>query len=210
MSPEMKQIIERWESKMKTFAYVVVDVQNDFVEGGSLGVNGGVAVSGKIADYLNANGDKFGTVVATRDWHIDPADHFDSWPVHCVANTSGAEFHARIDEVVKNSSGVVVSKGMYSDGYSGFDGVNLDTQHTLDKLLFERGVRNLVVGGIATDYCVRATALDGIKSGYNVWVVTDHVAGVAEDTSAAALDEMRSKGVNLVTEAELQNIVNED
>lgn len=187
---------------MKKSAYIIVDVQNDFVEGGSLAVSGGRKVGRRIAEFLNANDTLFKTIVATRDWHIQPGNHFETWPVHCVAETEGAEFAPELANGINMSNVHVVSKGLYSDGYSGFAGVNLETQHPLDTMLWDREIKRVVIGGIATDHCVRATALDAMKVGFEVVVVTDHCAGVAEDTTENALREMKNAGIMVVTEAE--------
>lgn len=187
---------------MKKSAYIIVDVQNDFVEGGSLAVAGGKEAGRRIAEFLNGNDTLFHSLFATRDWHISPGNHFETWPVHCVADTNGAEFAPEIAQRLNMSNVHVVSKGLYSDGYSGFAGVNLGTQHPLDTMLWDREIKRLVIGGIATDHCVRATALDAVKSGFEVIVISDHCAGVAEDTTEAALREMKKAGIMVVTEAE--------
>lgn len=194
---------------MKT-AYIIVDVQNDFVEGGSLGVTGGRKAGERIRDFLRENGDKFPVTVATRDWHIAPGKHFDTWPVHCVADTLGADFAPSIKEILNAKRTFIVSKGMYSDGYSGFEGTNLFTHHPLDVILWDREVEHIVIGGIATDHCVRATAIDGVRNGFKVTVISDHVAGVAPETTEAALREMEKAGIMVVTEVEYLASINEN
>ena len=184
-------------------ALVIVDVQNDFCEGGSMGVDGGAAVADAISSYLKDNAGEYDLVVATRDWHKDPGDHFsdtpdfiDSWPPHCVAGTEGAEFHSNLNNATDFLEAVhtVVSKGASDAAYSGFEG--LDEQgRTLDEVLHTNGITSLDVVGIATDYCDRATALDGVENGYRVRLLTSMCAGVAPDTTEAALTEMRSRGV---------------
>ena len=183
-------------------ALVIVDVQNDFCEGGSLAVVGGDAVAAAITDHLAAHVDDYHGIVATRDRHRDPGAHFsaepdytDSWPPHCVEGTSGAELHpaldtSRIDEVF--------DKGAYSAAYSGFEAVSAEGM-SLAGWLRAHDVTEIDVAGIATDYCVRATALDGVREGFAVRVLDDLTAGVAEASSASARDEMRAAGAELVS-----------
>jgi nicotinamidase/pyrazinamidase len=182
-----------------TRALIVVDVQNDFCEGGSLPVSGGSAVAAGVTELLAGPGrGGFDQVVATRDWHTDPGSHFaaepdyvSSWPVHCVAGTKGAEFHqdfdrSRVDEVF--------SKGAFAAAYSGFEAVDgADTP--LADWLRRRGVDEVDIVGIATDHCVRATALDAVREGFRTRVLSDLTAGVAEATTAAAVAEIRAAGV---------------
>lgn len=184
-------------------ALIVVDVQNDFCEGGSLAVAGGSAVAGRISAYLASSGNTYDLVVATRDWHIDPGAHFspdpdfvDTWPPHCVADTDGARFHPNLDAEVGFADTVdaVVSKGAYDAAYSGFEGV-ADDGRTLDQILKSAGIEALDVVGLATDHCDRATALDGLANGYRVRLLTSMCAGVDQTTTAAALDEMQAAGV---------------
>ena len=180
-------------------ALLIVDVQNDFCEGGSLAVVGGQSVVGKI-NALLATRHGYDHIVATQDCHIDPGSHFsdtpdfiDSWPPHCVAGSQGAEFHpdlhtGQIEEVFR--------KGAYAAAYSGFegsaDGVGLA------QWLQARGVDEVDVVGIATDYCVKATALDAAAAGFTTRVLVDLTAGVSADSSAAALEDMREAGVELI------------
>ncbi|TVT62860.1 nicotinamidase [Amycolatopsis rhizosphaerae] len=179
-------------------ALIVVDVQNDFCEGGSLAVAGGAATAEKITGYLTAGGYEY--VVATRDHHIDPGDHFSdepdfvrSWPRHCVAGTPGADFHPALDT---SALAAVFDKGQYSDGYSGFEGAT-DSGETLEAWLRSREVSAVDVVGIATDHCVRATALDAARAGFSVRVLLDLTAGVAADTVERALAELSAAGVAL-------------
>lgn len=181
-------------------ALIVVDVQNDFCEGGSLAVAGGTAVVHAINDLL-AGKHGYDHVVATADHHIDPGGHFsdepdfvDSWPRHCVAGTRGAEFHPDLNTTPIEA---VFYKGQFAAAYSGFEGVHAD-DHALANWLKARGVDEVDVVGIATDYCVRATALDAVREGFTTTVLTDLTAGVAAESTAMALDEMRSAGVHLV------------
>jgi NAD+ synthetase len=172
-----------------TTALIVVDMQNDFLPGGALGVAGGDELGPAIA----AAAASAGTVVATRDRH--PADHWSfaerggSWPVHCVAGTSGAELHPSVAAIRFDR---VVDKGTVRDreAYSGFDGTDLA------EYLRGRGVERVVVAGVATDYCVRATALDAIAAGFTTTVLTDAVAAVdlSQGDGARALADVRAAG----------------
>ena len=186
-------------------ALLVVDVQNDFCEGGSLAVAGGDAVVPKINSLMAANrgrgaGSVYGHIVATKDYHVDPGSHFsdhpdfvDSWPPHCVAGSTGADFHPDLDTAPIEAE---FRKGAYAAAYSGFEGT-ADGVGLADWLR-ERGVDEVDVVGIATDYCVRATALDAVRAGFVTRVLVDLIAGVAPESSAAALDDMRAAGVKLV------------
>ena len=183
-------------------ALIVVDVQNDFCEGGSLAVAGSSAVVRAI-NALLAGDHGYAHVVATKDFHVDPGDHFadepdyvDSWPPHCVAGTKGAEFHPELDTTQIEA---VFHKGTYTAAYSGFEGAADDT--TLDDWLRRRGVDEVDVVGIATDYCVRDTADDAADAGFKTRVLVDLTAGVAPATTDAALEVMRGHGVELVRTA---------
>jgi len=183
-------------------ALIVVDVQNDFCEGGSLAVPGGAAVAAAVSALVRSGG--YDAVVATADHHVDPGAHFgdppdfvDSWPVHCVAGTPGVHFHPAFD-----TAGVqaVFRKGEHAAAYSGFEGA-ADTPAGpvgLAAWLRARGVDEVDVCGIATDHCVRATAVDAARSGFSTRVLLDLTAGVAEVTTGAALAEMAAAGVDLV------------
>ena len=184
-------------------ALLVVDVQNDFCEGGSLAVAGGAAVASDLARLLRSSGDDYAYVVATRDHHIDPGPHFstepdyvDSWPPHCRAGTPGADLRP---ELASYPFGAVFSKGAYEAAYSGFEGAD-DDATPLAVWLRERGVTEVDIAGIATDHCVRATALDGITEGLRVRVLLPCTAGVSETTIRAALDRMRAAGVDIATD----------
>ena len=181
-------------------ALVIVDVQNDFCEGGSLAVSGGAAVARAISDYLaGPDGGEYEHVVATQDFHIDPGSHFSahpdyaqSWPAHCVAGTSGAQFHpdldtSRIEEIFR--------KGQHAAAYSGFEGSS-EAGQTLGDWLSERGVTDVDVAGIATDYCVCATALDATTR-FGTTVLLGLTAGVAAASTEAGLESMRDAGVVL-------------
>ncbi|WP_375388558.1 isochorismatase family protein [uncultured Amnibacterium sp.] len=189
-----------------TRALLIVDVQNDFTEGGALGVDGGAEVARRISEHLAAHGDEYALVAASRDWHDggnDNGGHFataaapdftGTWPVHCVAGTPGADYHPGLDT---GPVDVHVRKGQGKPAYSAFEGLT-DDGRSLAEVLRERGVTDLDVVGIATDYCVRASALDALESGERVRVLTGLIAGVAPATSAAALEELRAAGVETV------------
>jgi len=179
-------------------ALIIVDVQLDFCEGGSLAVAGGASVAMRI----NAVTDRYDHVAATRDYHVDPGDHFSdnpdfvhSWPVHCVAGTAGAAFHPALDVA---PIGAVFAKGAYQAAYSGFEGAEPSGAGLADWLR-AREVTEVDVVGIATDYCVRATALDAVRAGFATTVLTELTAGVAPESTTAALDELRAAGVIIIT-----------
>jgi nicotinamidase/pyrazinamidase len=187
-------------------ALFIVDVQNDFTEGGALGVEGGDAVAERISRFLDAHAAEYDVIVASRDWHDGRGDnggHFasgapdfvDTWPVHCVSGTQGAEYDPGLDV---SSVTHHVKKGQGRPAYSLFEGVT-DEGERVETLLDERGVVDVDVTGIATDYCVRASALDAIAHGRHVRVLTDLVAGVADASSEAALAELAHAGAELVT-----------
>ncbi len=186
-------------------ALFIIDVQNDFTEGGALGVEGGAAVAERITEYVRANRGGYDFVIASRDWHDgdnDNGGHFavdaepdfvDTWPRHCVAGTNGAEYHPAIDTSLID---VHVRKGQGVPAYSIFEGVT-DDGRTLPVALDELGVSHIDVTGIATDYCVRASALDALGAGRSVRVLEDLVAGVAPASSTAALEELAAAGVTV-------------
>ena len=181
-------------------ALVIVDVQNDFCEGGSLAVQGGAATAAAISRYLATEGRVYGHVVASRDYHVDPGTHFSadpdfsrSWPAHCVVGTAGALFHPDFDA---SRVEAIFSKGAHEAAYSGFEGTD-DAGTPLGTWLREHDVDALDVVGIATDYCVRATALDAARQGFATRVLLRLTAGVDPATTAEALDEMRAAGVEL-------------
>jgi nicotinamidase/pyrazinamidase len=181
-------------------ALVIVDVQNDFCEGGSLAVAGGAAVARAISARLASPGGGYQHVVATRDHHINPGGHFSAepdfavtWPPHCVAGTPGADFHPDLDTSHLEE---VFRKGAYAAAYSGFEGTAADGE-SLESWLRGRGITSVDVAGIATDYCVRATAADAVRAGFATRVLLGLTAGVAAATTQAALDELRDLGVEL-------------
>ncbi|QPZ37409.1 isochorismatase family protein [Paramicrobacterium chengjingii] len=195
-----------------TRALLIIDVQNDFTEGGALGVFGGADVARNVTRWLNLASRRYGTVVASRDWHhatddngghfapdgVDP-DFVSTWPVHCVADTQGAEYHPAFDT---SPVSIHVRKGQGVPAYSAFQG-ETDDGRTLVRALTEAGVTEIDAVGIATDHCVRASVLDAIDAGMHVTVLTDLIAGVAAEPSAAALDEMAVHGAILAKSSEV-------
>lgn len=178
-------------------ALVVVDVQRDFCEGGSLAVAGGAAVAAAITELLTRD-HPYDVVVATRDHHIDPGSHFsetpdfvDSWPRHCEVGTPGVELH---DALGYRDFDAVFDKGEYEAAYSGFEGRAADGSGLAD-FLRSQGVETVDVCGIATDHCVRATALDAARAGFTTTVLTGLTAAVAPDRVAVVLAELADAGV---------------
>lgn len=186
-----------------TQALVVVDIQKDFCEGGSLAVTGGQAVADLTAKFVIPTFElaKF-PVAYTKDWHIDPGTHFsdnpdyiDSWPVHCVAESEGAAFAADFDIV--SAGAQIFRKGQYRASYSGVEGEN-DLGWYLDAALKEWGATNVSVIGLAFDYCVKATAIDLAKAGFEVQVIKDFTASVHPENDDATTFELNEAGVNVV------------
>jgi nicotinamidase/pyrazinamidase len=180
-------------------ALILVDVQNDFCEGGSLPVNGGAEVAAALTGLLAGDG-PWDHVVATKDYHVDPGAHFsatpdfvDSWPTHCVVDTAGSEFHPAL---ATDRVEAVFHKGAHAAAYSGFEGHADGTP--LANWLRQRAVTEVDVVGIATDHCVRATALDAAREGFRTRVLLDHTAGVAAPTVEQALTQLGAAGVELV------------
>jgi nicotinamidase/pyrazinamidase len=187
-------------------ALIVVDVQNDFCEGGSLPVTGGARVASDIAELLHhwtrqdPKAPAYDVVVATKDHHVDPGDHWSkepdfvsSWPVHCKVGTDGEAFHPNLDPQPFDA---VFLKGEHAAAYSGFEGRAADGSALADWLR-GRGVDQVDVCGIATDHCVRATALDAAREGFTTRVLTELCAGVAPETTERAIAEMRAAGVDV-------------
>jgi len=184
-------------------ALIVVDVQNDFCEGGSLAVTGGAGVATGISAALAADAREWAHVVATRDHHIDPGHHFsdqpdfvDTWPAHTVVGTDGVELHPNLET---GRVEAIFDKGEYEAAYSGFEGRNADGLDLADWLR-AHDVTEVDVVGIATDHCVRATALDAARNGFPTTVLLDLTAGVAGPTTQRALLELEQAGVTLVGE----------
>ena len=181
-----------------TRALIIVDVQNDFCEGGSLAVAGGAAVAAGISLVLDRAGGRWEHVVATKDYHVDPGAHFsatpdfvDSWPAHCVVGTGGADFHP---ELKQDRIEAVFVKGEHQAAYSGFEGHTADGEG-LAEWLRARSVREVEVVGIATDHCVRATALDAAAAGFATTVLLELTAGVAQATTERALQQFQEAAV---------------
>jgi nicotinamidase/pyrazinamidase len=187
-------------------ALIVTDVQNDFCEGGSLPVEGGARVAADIAEVVHAwasgnpGAPEYVHVVATKDHHVDPGEHWsrepdyrDSWPVHCRVGTDGEAFHPNLDPQPFHA---IFLKGEHEAAYSGFQGRTMDGVGLADWLR-EHQVTAVDICGIATDYCVRQTALDAAHEGFATRVLADLCAGVAPETSAAALEELRAAGVDV-------------
>ncbi|NNG40285.1 isochorismatase family protein [Flexivirga sp. ID2601S] len=181
-------------------ALVIVDVQNDFCEGGSLAVNGGIEVAERINAYVAGDDPAYDQIVATADWHIDPGDHWSdnpdfqhSWPVHCKVGTPGADFRSEVQPAIARAA-AIFRKGQYEAAYSGFEGATEDGEKLTDWLR-DHDVDTVDVVGIATDYCVRATALDAAGAGFSTTVLDGLTAGVAPESTSAALEELRAAGV---------------
>ncbi|MDN6177372.1 MAG: isochorismatase family protein [Micrococcaceae bacterium] len=209
-------------------ALIIVDVQNDFCEGGSLGVSGGGATAGAITSDLNDHGWKYAAVLATQDWHIDPGTHFssepdyvDSWPVHCVAGTPGAELHPGLAPVLKAGAlTATFRKGRYEAAYSGFESTLVDPEdpaatseeadreslestpgESLGEWLSSRHIHKVDIVGIATDFCVRETALDAARAGFDTTVLARLTAAVHRVTVPTVLGELARAGVAIDQDA---------
>ncbi|HTX26120.1 MAG TPA: pyrazinamidase PncA [Streptosporangiaceae bacterium] len=182
-------------------ALIIVDVQNDFCEGGSLAVAGGAAVARGISERLAGDHEhEYAHVVATKDFHVDPGGHFsdhpdfaDSWPPHCVAGTPGADFHPDLDTSAVEA---VFFKGAHAAAYSGFEGAD-EAGTPLADWLRVHDVDEVDVVGIATDYCVHATAADAARAGFATRVLLDLTAGVAPESTVRAIADLRSADVEL-------------
>lgn len=188
-------------------ALFVIDVQNDFCEGGALACQGGAAVAKKISQFIEEKRSDYDFVIASRDWHtpdesnqghfpaigVEP-DYVETWPLHCIANTPGADYHPNLDLGLID---IHIKKGQGAPGYSIFDGVTADGE-ALDQLLKRLQIQEIDVVGIATDYCVKASALDAAIAGYTVRVITSLTAGVNASSTEKAIDEMVDAGVAVV------------
>jgi nicotinamidase/pyrazinamidase len=188
-------------------ALIVVDVQNDFCEGGSLAVTGGAQVAADVGALLRRWQEgapevaSYDVVVATKDHHIDPGSHWsdtpdfkESWPVHCEVGTTGEEFHPALQP---RPFDAIFRKGEHEAAYSGFEG-HTETGDQLAGWLRDRDVTEVDVCGIATDYCVRATAQDAAREGFVTTVLTGLCAGVAPESTTEALAQLRAEGVAVV------------
>jgi nicotinamidase/pyrazinamidase len=187
-------------------ALAIVDVQVDFCEGGALACQGGAQAAANITKYLTQSKSDYDIVLATRDWHLPNhpnSGHFppqgqepnyvSTWPLHCIQETPGAEYHPNLDSSMID---IHIKKGQGANGYSMFDGVDESGTETLE-LLRALGVTEIDVVGIATDHCVRASALDANRFGFDVRVISSLTAGVSPQTSEAAIDEMVDQGVRV-------------
>jgi len=191
-----------------TRALILVDVQNDFCEGGSLAVAGGAEVARRISAHVLSHGDEYAAIVATADWHDDPGAHFaedpdyvTTWPPHCRIGTDGALFHPAA-EAAFEQVGAIFRKGRHSAAYSGFEGFTTEGDHRVDLAdwLRDRAIEQVDVAGIATDHCVLATAVDAAEEGFETTVLLNLTAGVARQTTDAALATMREAEIELVGE----------
>ncbi len=189
-------------------ALLIIDVQNDFCEGGSLAVEGGAACAAAIDGYIRTNRDRYATIIASADWHIDPGEHFASfndaqpnyvttWPDHCVADTPGAEFHPAFTAGVEGEVDHVVRKGRHTAAYSAFEGSTDDGRSLADLLAAER-IDRVDVCGIATSHCVKDTTDDALKQRYDPTVLVDLTVGVSPEMRMGALEYLAMKGVAIV------------
>ena len=200
-------------------ALLIVDVQNDFCEGGSLAVAGGAAVAAGISEHLENHHADYVAVAATQDWHVDPGEHFSdtpdfatSWPVHCVADTPGAETHPDLDTEHVTE---FFRKGAYDAAYSGFEGLSApdvdvpmgepeeaadEDRVSLDDWLRERDVEAVDVVGLALDHCVLATAKDAVDAGYETRLLLPLTAPVSAEGGERAVAELEDVGVEVVTD----------
>ena len=189
-----------------TKALFIIDVQNDFCEGGSLAVQGGAAVASGITSLLREHKSRYDIVIASRDWHDagnDNGGHFapigqapdyvNTWPIHCVSGSKGAEYHSNLDSSLIDFH---IFKGMGKPSYSIFEGETVDGK-SLTKLLEELDVTDVDVVGLATDYCVLASSMDAKNAGFDVQVLTELIAGVADESSENALATMSAAGCKI-------------
>jgi len=189
-----------------TRALLIVDVQPTFCEGGELAVTGGNLVADRIAEYVRAHRDAYQLTITSQDWHLDPGSHFsaqpdfvDSWPPHGLAGTPNAELHPAVAAALApKGAEVTIKKGLRQAAYSAFDGAAADGR-TLAEVLSAAGVDELDVCGIAESHCVRASALDALKAGLAVRVLTDLTVPVTEESGAAARAEISAAGGVLAT-----------
>jgi nicotinamidase/pyrazinamidase len=191
-------------------ALFVIDVQNDFCEGGALACQGGAAVASSITNYLKANKSSYDTVIGSRDWHTPNSEnggHFPqlgkepdfvtTWPLHCISGEPGADYHPNLDSSLID---IHIKKGQGKHGYSIFEGVT-DSGETIQEVIARLGITEVDVVGIATDHCVRASALDAKNTGLDVRVITSLTAGVSAVSTEAAIDELVDAGVKVAATA---------
>ncbi|MGO1943399.1 MAG: isochorismatase family protein [Ancrocorticia sp.] len=186
-------------------ALIIVDVQPTFCEGGALGVDGGNAVADKIADFVTNNVDEYAFIATTQDWHVDPGSHFstnpdfvDTWPPHGVAGTAEAELHEAIASLPID---VEVKKGEYEAAYSGFEGVDANDEG-LESILRDAEIQAIDVVGIAESHCVKETALDGLKAGWPVRVLSDLTVPVSPEQGEEARTDMDEAGIEQIDSSE--------
>lgn len=191
-------------------ALLVIDVQNDFCEGGALACEGGAAVARKITEYLENRKSNYSLIIASRDWHTpnhlndghfptdgSVPDFVKTWPLHCIAETAGAEYHPNLDTALVD---IHIKKGQGANGYSIFDGTD-EQGRSFSQVVADGGITEVDVVGIATDYCVRASSLDAVRHGLSVRVISSMTAGVDPASTEKAVDEMIDAGVGVVPTA---------
>lgn len=194
-------------------ALIVIDIQNDFCSKGALPVKDGDAVVPVLNRYIELFEAAGKSVFATRDWHPEKTKHFKKyggkWPVHCVQGTIGAEFHK---DLKLPEDAIIISTGDSPDdeGYSGIQGRD-HSGRLLSQALKDSGISHIFVGGLATDYCVKETVLDGLREGFKVTVLEDAVKGVdvQKGDSERALKEMREKGAKMTTLKKIKPLMEE-
>lgn len=188
-------------------ALLVIDVQVDFCEGGALACDGGAAVASAISKHIKNHRADYDFVIASRDWHtpnsqnsghfpkpgIEP-DYVSTWPLHCIAGEPGADYHPNLDASLID---IQIKKGQNANGYSIFEGID-DQGVAFEEVLRQKSITSVDVVGIATDYCVRASALDANSHGLRVRVISSLTAGVNPASVEAAVDEMIDAGVDVV------------
>ncbi|MDQ1691398.1 MAG: nicotinamidase/pyrazinamidase [Pseudonocardiales bacterium] len=187
-------------------ALLLVDVQPTFCEDGDLPVPGGNEIAFRIAEYVLSRRGEYGLLITSQDWHIDPADHFsdepdfvDTWPPHGLAGTANAEIHPAVTAALgETGSDIAVKKGQHAAAYSAFEGTD-EQGRPLGELLTEAGIDMLDVCGIAESHCVRASALDALRAGLGVRLITDLTVPVTPESGAAAREAIGAAGGQLIT-----------
>lgn len=191
-----KRLFKRTSTQIEKKALLIVDVQNDFCPGGALATPHG----DKVVPVINRIMDRFPLILASRDWHPEDSIHFGKWPFHCLANTPGADFHP---ELKRESITEILNKGTSGkdDGYSAFEATNLD----LLSYLKTKGITDVYIAGLTIEYCVKTTALDAVKNGFQTYLVRDAVEGLRakEGDEETALEEMKQKGIKLINSSEV-------
>jgi len=197
-------VSESEKSPLERCALIIVDMQNDFCEGGALPANGGNQTGHDIANYLRVRHESYQLILTTQDWHVAPGAHFseepdfrDSWPPHCRAGTTGADFHPALKNLVEDLSDAQIRKGMHSAAYSAFEGEHPDGM-LMREFLTSQEIRQLDIVGLCTDYCVAATALHSAQFGFRTRVLIDLTSGVSADTTETAIRKMRAAGVEIL------------